>query len=61
MYALGGVTGVTGANTVYSPTSSLCDVSGGSNGSCGGSYLCTAVTGYDGLTALGTPDGAAAF
>ncbi|MEU0531086.1 S53 family peptidase [Amycolatopsis tolypomycina] len=61
VYALGGVGGVTGANTVYSHTSSLNDVSGGSNGSCGGSYLCTAVTGYDGPTGLGTPNGATAF
>ncbi|MEV6832809.1 peptidase S8 [Amycolatopsis sp. NPDC051102] len=61
VYALGGVSGVSGANTVYSHTSSLYDVSGGSNGSCGGSYLCTAVTGYDGPTGLGTPAGGAAF
>ena len=61
VYALGGVSGVGGANTVYSHTSSLYDVSGGSNGSCGGTYLCTAVTGYDGPTGLGTPNGAGAF
>jgi hypothetical protein len=61
VHVLGGVSGVAGANTVYSHTSSLNDVSGGSNGSCGGSYLCTAVTGYDGPTGLGTPAGAAAF
>jgi subtilase family serine protease len=41
--------------------STLFDVSSGSNGSCGGSYLCTAGTGYDGPTGLGTPDGAGAF
>ena len=61
VYALGGVSGVSGANTAYSHTSSLNDVSGGSNGSCGGSYLCTAVSGYDGPTGLGTPNGAGAF
>jgi subtilase family serine protease len=61
VYALGGVSGVSGANTVYANSSSLYDVSGGSNGSCGGSYLCTAVTGYDGPTGLGTPNGAGAF
>lgn len=33
----------------------------GSNGSCGGSYLCTARPGYDGPTGLGTPDGTGAF
>ena len=45
----------------YSHTSALNDVVGGSNGSCGGSYLCTAVTGYDGPTGLGTPIGTTAF
>jgi subtilase family serine protease len=35
------------------------DVVGGSNGYCGGDYLCTAVNGYDGPTGLGTPNGAA--
>lgn len=33
----------------------------GSNGSCSGSYLCTAGPGYDGPTGLGTPNGTAAF
>ena len=61
VYALGGVSSVNGANLPYSHTSSLYDVSGGSNGSCGGTYLCTAVSGYDGPTGLGTPNGAAAF
>ena len=45
----------------YSHTSSLFDVTSGSNGSCGGSYLCTAGSGYDGPTGLGTPNGIAAF
>ncbi|SDI97446.1 hypothetical protein SAMN05444157_1080 [Frankineae bacterium MT45] len=31
------------------------DVLSGSNGSCGGSYLCTAGYGYDGPTGVGTP------
>jgi subtilase family serine protease len=35
------------------------DVVGGSNGFCGGDYLCNAVRGYDGPTGLGTPHGAA--
>jgi len=39
----------------------LFDVTAGSNGSCGGSYLCTAGSGYDGPTGLGTPNGAGAF
>ena len=42
-------------------TQKLNDVTSGSNGSCGSSYLCTAVTGYDGPTGLGTPNTADAF
>jgi len=45
----------------YSHTSSLYDVISGSNGSCGGSYLCTAGVGYDGPTGLGTPNGTGGF
>jgi subtilase family serine protease len=42
-------------------SSNLHDVTSGSNGSCGGSYLCTAGPGYDGPTGLGTPNGTTAF
>jgi subtilase family serine protease len=45
----------------YSNTASLFDVTGGSNGNCGGTYLCTAVAGFDGPTGLGTPNGTGAF
>jgi subtilase family serine protease len=45
----------------YSHIGSLFDVTSGSNGSCGSSYLCTAGLGYDGPTGLGTPDGSEAF
>jgi len=45
----------------YSRTSALHDVTSGSNGSCGGTYLCTAVSGYDGPTGNGTPNGTGAF
>jgi subtilase family serine protease len=45
----------------YLGTSNLHDVTSGSNGSCGGSYLCTAGNGYDGPTGVGTPDGIGAF
>jgi subtilase family serine protease len=48
-------------STPYANTSSLNDVTSGSNGSCGGTYLCTAGAGYDGPTGLGTPHGVAAF
>jgi subtilase family serine protease len=45
----------------YSSPGALHDVTSGSNGSCGGSYLCTAGAGYDGPTGLGTPNGTGAF
>ncbi|MDD5296484.1 MAG: S53 family peptidase [Rhodocyclaceae bacterium] len=39
----------------------LNDVTSGSNGSCGGTYLCTAGAYYDGPSGLGTPRTAGAF
>ena len=45
----------------YNHTAALYDVTSGSNGSCGGSYLCTAGPGYDGPTGLGTPHDVTAF
>jgi subtilase family serine protease len=45
----------------YAHASALHDVTSGSNGSCGGSYLCTAKLGYDGPTGLGTPAGTGGF
>ena len=45
----------------YAHIGALFDVTSGSNGSCGGSYLCTAGPGYDGPTGLGTPNGGSAF
>jgi len=42
----------------YQNSNAFFDVTSGANGSCGGSYLCTAGTGYDGPTGMGTPDGA---
>ncbi len=39
----------------------LHDITSGSNGSCGGSYLCTGVKGYDGPSGWGTPNGIKAF
>ncbi len=59
VYALAG--NVNYVSYPYSHTGSLFDVTSGSNGSCGGSYLCTAVVGYDGPTGLGTPDGSGGF
>jgi subtilase family serine protease len=52
---------VTYGSFPYSHTTSLFDVTSGSNGSCGSSYLCTSKAGYDGPTGLGTPNGTAAF
>jgi subtilase family serine protease len=45
----------------YLNTSALFDVTSGSNGSCGGTNLCTAGPGLDGPTGLGTPNGAGAY
>ncbi|QDO05080.1 peptidase S8 [Streptomyces sp. S1D4-23] len=62
VYALAGNTAqVVGGSYPYSHKSALNDVASGSNGSCGGSYLCTAGPGYDGPTGLGTPNGTGAF
>jgi subtilase family serine protease len=62
VYALAGNTAsITYGSYPYSHTSSLFDVTSGSNGSCGGSYLCTGAAGYDGPTGLGTPNGTGAF
>jgi subtilase family serine protease len=64
---IAGVIGLAGNAATYGPgysyahPSALFDVVGGSNGFCGGGYLCTAVKGYDGPTGLGTPNGAGAF
>ena len=49
------------ASSLYASPANLYDVTSGSNGSCGGSYLCTGVAGYDGPTGLGTPNGTGAF
>jgi subtilase family serine protease len=57
-FALGGGTS---PSKPYANTGSLHDVTSGSNGSCSVAYLCTAGTGFDGPTGLGTPNGVAAF
>ncbi|MFF3911616.1 hypothetical protein ACFYZJ_38090 [Streptomyces sp. NPDC001848] len=46
---------------LYGHTGALNDVATGSNGTCSPAYLCTAGSGYDGPTGLGTPNGTAAF
>ncbi|MFF8994178.1 peptidase S8 [Streptomyces sp. NPDC014983] len=65
VYALAG-TPSSGSHPAQFPyaaagTSALNDVTSGSNGSCTTSYLCTARSGYDGPTGLGTPEGVSAF
>ena len=51
-YALAGtpVSGTYPNSYPYATPAALNDVTSGSNGSCGNSYLCTAVPGYDGLS-----------
>jgi subtilase family serine protease len=44
-----------------SALAALHDILSGSNGSCGGTYLCTAKVGYDGPTGMGSPKGVGAF
>ena len=62
VYALAGnSSAVVYGSYPYSHSSALNDVTSGSNGSCGGSYLCTAGPGYDGPSGLGTPNGTGAF
>jgi hypothetical protein len=60
VYALAG-NSVTYGSAPYANPGALFDVTSGSNGSCGGSYLCTGAPGYDGPTGLGTPNGTGAF
>ena len=48
------------ASYPYAHPGNLFDVTSGSNGSCG-APICTAGTGWDGPTGLGTPNGTAAF
>ena len=59
MFALAGSPGSTPADDIYTHTSDFFDVTSGNNGSCSPAFLCTAETGYDGPTGIGTPDGIA--
>ena len=62
VYALAGTPGTSDypASYPWAHTGNLFDVTSGNNGSCG-APLCTAGTGWDGPTGLGTPNGTAAF
>ena len=53
----GNAASLSDAHYLYTHAGALRDVVGGSNGFCGGDYLCTGVVGYDGPTGLGTPHG----
>ncbi len=44
------------AQAIWTNTGNFYDVTSGSNGSCSGSYLCTAKTGYDAPTGWGSPN-----
>lgn len=63
MYALSGDTVRNwGAETFYEAASkNFLPVTSGSNGSCSPAYLCTAVSGYNGPTGLGVPQGLGGF
>jgi subtilase family serine protease len=62
VYALAGNAGTINYGSFsYSHSASFNDVTSGSNGSCGGLYLCTGKAGYDGPTGNGTPKGAGGF
>jgi subtilase family serine protease len=68
VYGLAGVPASYPASYAYAHSSSFFDVTSGSNGNCakgkrnaGSAYLCTARTGYDGPTGLGTPNGTSGF
>jgi subtilase family serine protease len=58
----GNVTSAQPANSMpYTATSGLYDVVAGANGTCSVAYLCTGLTGFDGPTGLGAPNGISAF
>lgn len=64
VYALAGNTSsLTYAQSIWQHggTTSLNDVTSGSNGTCSISYICNAGPGYDGPTGWGTPNGVTAF
>jgi|SRR5579862_2594168 len=60
VFALAGNTATNSPGNLYAHTSSLNDVTSGSNGRCG-APLCVAGSGWDGPTGLGTPNGIGAY
>jgi len=61
VYALAGNANSIDNNYPYTHSTSLFDVTSGSNGSCTTSQWCNARVGWDGPTGLGTPNGVGAF
>lgn len=61
VYALSGNTAGYPNTLPYSHTSSLFDVTSGSNGTCPTTQWCNARVGWDGPSGLGTPNGVSAF
>ncbi|MGH3498511.1 MAG: carboxypeptidase regulatory-like domain-containing protein [Nocardioidaceae bacterium] len=63
LYATAGgpVAGTEPGSYPYDKPGAFNDVTSGNDGSCSVSYLCTAATGYDGPTGLGTPAGVTGF
>jgi len=61
VYAMSGNTAGYPASYTWGHASALNDVTSGSNGTCSPKVWCTAVTGWDGPTGLGTPKGTGAF
>lgn len=61
VYALSGNTAGYANAIPYSHTGSLNDVTSGTNGSCPTTQWCTARTGWDGPTGLGSPNGTGGF
>jgi subtilase family serine protease len=59
--ALSGHAGTVTPQKLYAEPSAFFDVVGGSNGYCGGDYLCTGLPGYDAPTGLGSPNGTTPF
>jgi subtilase family serine protease len=61
VYALSGNTSGYANSLPYASPGSLFDVTSGTNGTCPTTQWCTARTGWDGPTGLGTPNGTGAF
>ena len=57
IYALTGNNAASGSLS-YTKAADFFDITSGTNGSCSGTYLCTAKAGYDGPTGNGSPNGA---